>query len=65
MIREMEHLSYEERLRQLRLLILETLGRSYGSLPVPKNVYKRVGKRLFTRTHSDRMIGMGFKTENQ
>lgn len=37
------------------------MGRPYGGLPVPRNGYKRVGKGLFTRAHSDRMKGNGFK----
>ncbi|KAK4811231.1 hypothetical protein QYF61_022128 [Mycteria americana] len=62
MIRGMEHLSYEDRLRQLGLFSLEKApGRPYSSLPVLKGAYKKDGDRLFSRACSDRTRGNGFK----
>ena len=61
MIREVEHLSYEERLRKLGLFSLEK-RRLRGDLIVAfqygKGAYKQVGERLFTRVDSDRTKGM-------
>ena len=64
MIRRLEHLSYEERLRELRLFTLEK-RRLWGDLIVAfqywKGVYKQEGEQLFTRVDSDRTRGNGFK----
>ena len=64
MIRGMEHLSYEERLRKLRLLSLEK-RRLWGDLIAAcqylKGAYKKAGEGLFTRACSDRTRGNGFK----
>jgi len=58
MIRAMEHLSYEERLRELRLFSLEK-SRLWGELIAAfqylKWAYKKAGERLFTRACSDRI----------
>ena len=64
MIRELEHLSNEESLRELNLFSLEK--RSFqGDLIVAfqylKGVYKQEGERLFTRVDSDRTRGNGFQ----
>ena len=64
MIRGMEHLSYEERLRELDLLSLEK-RRLQGDLIVAfqylKGACKQEGEWLFTRVDSDRTREDGFK----
>ena len=72
MIRGLEHLSYEERLRELGLtwrregtgFSLEKRG-LWGDLIAAfqylKGVYKQEGEQLFTRGYSDRTRGNSFK----
>ena len=64
MIRGLEYLSYEERLRELGLFSLEK-RRLWGDLTVAfqylKGAYKQEGEQLFTRANSDMTRGNGFK----
>ena len=64
MIRELEHLSYEERLREVGLFSAEK-RRLQGDLIVAfqclKGAYKQEGEWLFMRADSDRTRGNGFK----
>jgi len=64
MIREMEHRSYEERLRELGLFSLEKRG-LWGDLRAAfqqmKRAYEKPGEGLFTS--SDRTRSYGFKLE--
>ncbi|PKU35023.1 hypothetical protein llap_14672 [Limosa lapponica baueri] len=63
MIRELEHLSYEDRLRELGLFSLEK-RRLQGDLVVAfqylKAAYKKDGNKPFSRTCCDRTRGNGF-----
>ncbi|KAJ7411987.1 hypothetical protein WISP_99865 [Willisornis vidua] len=64
MIRGMEHLSYEEKLRELGLFTLEKKGiwdDLISTFHYPKGVAKKDGERQFTRACSDRTRGNGFK----
>ncbi|KAK4818488.1 hypothetical protein QYF61_014218 [Mycteria americana] len=55
-VRGLEHLSYEDRLRELGLFRLEKKAFQYV-----KGAYKKAGEELFTRACSDRTRGNGFK----
>jgi len=64
MIRGLEHLSYEERLRVLGLLSLEKRrlqGDVIAAFRYLKEAYTKVGEGLFTRACSDRTRSDGFK----
>ena len=64
MIRRLEHLSYEERLRELGLFSLEKT-RLQGVLTAVfqylKEAYKQAGEGLLIRACSDRTKGNGLK----
>jgi len=64
MIRGMEHLSYEERLREMELFSLQKRrfwGHLIAAFQYLKGAYKKPGEGLFTRAHSDRPRGNGFE----
>ena len=64
MVRGLEHLSYEERLRELGMLSLEKrkLQRDLiVAFQYLKGAYKQEGERLLTRVDGDRTRGTGFK----
>ena len=66
MIRGLEHLSCEDRLRELRLFSVEK-RRLRGDLTAAfqylKEAYRKAGEGLFIRARSNRMRGNGFKLE--
>jgi len=64
MIRRLEHLSYEERLRGLGLFSLEDRrlqGDFIAAFQYLKGAYKKAQEELFTRACSDRTRGNAFK----
>ena len=64
MIRELEQLSYEERLRKLVLFSLQKRrlrGDFIMAFQYLKGAYKQEGEQLFTRVDSGRTRGNGFK----
>ena len=66
MIKELEHFSYEERLRELRLFSLQKRmlqGKLTATFQYLKGTYKKDGEQLFTQSDNDRTRGNGFKLE--
>lgn len=63
MIRGLENLSYEDKLRQMVLFRLEKKG-SKESLQYKKEVYK-MGRLFFAQVCTDRTSGRGFKLKQE
>ncbi|GAB0191426.1 hypothetical protein GRJ2_001607900 [Grus japonensis] len=64
MIRGLEHLSYEDRLRELAFLSLEKRrlqGDFIAAFHYLKGAYRKAGEGLFTRAWSDGTRGNGLK----
>ncbi|GAB0176453.1 hypothetical protein GRJ2_000110500 [Grus japonensis] len=64
MVRALEHLSYEDRLRELGLFSLEkrrVQGDLRAAFQYLKGTYRKAGEGLFIRECSERTRGNGFK----
>ena len=67
MIRGLEHLSYEDRLRELGLFSLEKRGLrgdTTAAFHYLKGAYQKSGEGLFTGACSDRTRGSGFRLKD-
>lgn len=67
MFRGLDHLSYEEMLRELGLLIMKRRlwGYHVAAFQYTKAAYKQERDQFFTWSDSDRAKGNGFKLEKQ
>ncbi|GAB0178112.1 hypothetical protein GRJ2_000276500 [Grus japonensis] len=68
MTRRLEHLSYEDRLRELGLFSLEKRrlqGDLIAAFQYLKGAYRKAGEGLVTRAWSDRTKGNGFKLKKR
>jgi len=65
MLRGLEHLSYEEKLRELGLFGLEKRRLLIVAFQYLTGAYKQEGGRLFTRVDSDRTRENGFKLRRE
>ena len=66
MIRGLEHLPYEDRLRELGIFSLEKRrlqGDLKASFQYLNGAYRKAGEGLFIRACSNRIMGNGFKLE--
>jgi len=68
MIQGLDHLPYEDRLKELGLFSMEK-RRLWGDLTVAfqylMGIYKHDGNQLFTKVDSDRTSGNGFKLKER
>jgi len=64
MVRRMEHLSYEDRLREMGLFSLEKRslwGDFIAAFQYLKGAYRKVGDNIFSKACCDRTRSSGFK----
>lgn len=68
MVRELEHLSYEGRLRELGVFQSgeeKAPGTSWSTLQYIKGAYKRAGEEFFPEECSDRMRGHSLQLKGE